>query len=481
MKIAVGSRVKVHDPPEWLIKWAKTLRIKNPQRAQAIRFGSIWSAQKHPKWVYACVFMDDAVIIPRAAYFATVHPRMNGQRIEDVTTTTHVEYPEPKLPMLPHQNEAATKFMEYVNECDEKGIPADTTIIMATAAGKTVLGMYLASLCEERALIVVHTQEVESAWIKDAKKFFNVDKKDIGRIRAAKMTIGKRFTIGSVQTLMDLDPKIWRDEFGLVIFDEVHRHAAKCFSRVAERSRAHIRVGISASDTRKDGRMPVIRWHLGNNCYKDTTPRNSVPLHYHGVTTGVYIPPTNPDTGEYAWSDTCTRLCDEAYRTSLTVWLIEYIIQNYRGDILVATNRKAHAYELTAALIARNVSAVCLTGELTGREREKTYAEICKSEYRVTVGMLQIISDGANNPFWHHVINCVPFSDPKMVEQLKGRPIRKMRDKREAHFWDLIDEKIGMLNRFAKTRYREAKKHVVSVSWHEILQSDQTFTLRDKE
>ena len=227
--------------------------------------------------------------------------------------------------------------------------------------------------------------------------------------------------------------------------------------------------------------MPVIRWHLGQNCHKDTTPRNSVPLHFHGVLTGAWITPTDEDTGEYEWGDCCTRLPDHEERTEKILWLVEHIIKNHRGDILVAVNRKAFAYQLTTQLVARGVSAVSLTGDLTGKDRVQTYEDIIASEYRVTVGMLQIISDGASNPNWHHAINTVPFSDPKTVEQLKGRPIRKMKGKTAAHYWDIIDEPIGMLNRMSKVRFREIKEHIVSAIWHEILPSStHTYTLTER-
>ncbi|MBD3262447.1 MAG: hypothetical protein GF334_12415 [Candidatus Altiarchaeales archaeon] len=492
--IRVGSQVLVEDPPKWILDYARRLRIPNPQRAQALRFGSVYAASRHPKWVSGCTIQDSGdVIIPRAAYYADVHD-MVEEDVEVCTVTTDVEYPDPLLEMLPHQEEAMKAFMSHVNDCDAQERPIDTTIVMATSSGKTVLGMYLAYLCTEKTLVVVHSQEVEKAWLKDSEKMFGFKKKDIGRIRGKKITIGEQFTIGSVQTLMNLKPSLWRDEFGMVIFDELHRHAATCFSRVAERARANVRVGITASDTRKDGRMPVIRWHLGKNCHKDTTPRNSVPLHFHGVITGVSVSPTKVNTvdievisgeppveEEYVWGDVCTKLSYSEERNDKIVFLIKYIIENHRGDILLPVNRKEHAYELVDRLISEGISAVALTGDITGNKREQVYTDICNSEYKVTVGMLQIVSDGASNPYWEHAVNVVPFSDRKTAEQLKGRPIRKRKGKKKAHFWDLIDD-VDMLRNMATTRYRGLRNHIVSACWHEILKTDEDkFTLVRKE
>ena len=438
-----------------------------------MRFGSMWAAQKYPQFVDGCTFTNNKVYAPRAWAMDTLFDEghLDGIPLKVVTAAPTVVFPKVLIEPYEHQNKALQAFLEFYRENEELSRPTDGTIVLSTSSGKTVLGMLMAHATRLRTIVAVHSHEVEKAWIKNAMMVFGIKPEDIGRIRGKSLTIGRHFTIGSIQTLMNLDPKLWSTQFGLFIADELHRHAATKFVNAVRNCSARVRIGITATDSRKDGRMPCIRWHIGENIYKDVTPRNSVPLRFHGVRSAITFAPTSlhPLEGPvWEYPDLVARMGSSLEYHQQTLAVVKHIIKDYRGDILVTVDRIAAADMLTDLLIKEGISAVSLTGRVTGSEREEVYQDICSSQYKVTVGMLSIISDGADNPYWHHVVNTVAFSDSRIAVQLKGRPIRKMRDKFEGHFWDIVGN-VQMLKSMGSKRYQAIRKHIHAEEWHDII------------
>lgn len=158
--------------------------------------------------------------------------------------------------------------------CIDEAVPllkAGKNFVMEapTGWGKSYVGSAVAAQIGEATLIVVTKQDLMDSWYDTLVKLIGVDPKDIGKIQgAASMKNGwqgKRFVIGMVQTLMK-DADYENDVcsyFGLLICDETHRMAADCFSRVCQKFRAKLRMGLSATPKRNDGRDNLLRGHLG--------------------------------------------------------------------------------------------------------------------------------------------------------------------------------------------------------------------------
>jgi superfamily II DNA or RNA helicase len=116
--------------------------------------------------------------------------------------------------------------------------------------------------------------------------------------------------------------------------------------------------------------------------------------------------------------------------------------------------RKEHI-DLLYAAIAPITSCCVITG--TTKDRKGVFQEVLEGKHRVTIATTSIMSEGASNPRWHHVISTMPFSDPKTAIQLSGRCIRKMDGKTQGYFWDVIDVN-PMCKSMYKQRWRTLKK-----------------------
>jgi superfamily II DNA or RNA helicase len=465
MNVIVKDRVYIDDPPPAFEEEAKKhLYTANPEYVSAVRFGSPF-APKPDRWLYGFVATQGEIILPRSWYYKFIHAAHHAPTVE--TSTKAAVFPDPLIEPYEHQIEAMSKVIDLVNANDADGKPTDTMVTMATSSGKTVLGMFLAHAIGYNTLIVVPTQEIEAAWVEDCQMVFGIKPDQIGRIRAGKMKVKPPFTVASIQTLMRRDPSLWAHEFGMTIYDEVHRLPGKVFVKALENCRSHVRLGLTATDKRKDGLMTVVQWHLGMPCHRDLKPRNSVPLVYCGVNTGTKIAPHSYDDEgkpEYEWTKLVTQLSENARRNEQIIELVWHILCAYKGSVLIVSSRVDHLKALHATL-NQLVPSALLIGETKGRK--ELYAAIKADKYRITLATTSIGAEGASCPAWHHAVIATPFSDQKTAIQLKGRPIRKAPNKNYGYVWDLYDN-VPMLKNMSKSRYNAIKIHSQHVRWFDI-------------
>jgi superfamily II DNA or RNA helicase len=66
--------------------------------------------------------------------------------------------------------------------------------------------------------------------------------------------------------MKDYDQEIF-NEFGLVVYDEVHHVASKVFSQALMKTSGEYTLGLSATPERSDGLFKVIKWHIGDILY----------------------------------------------------------------------------------------------------------------------------------------------------------------------------------------------------------------------
>lgn len=135
-----------------------------------------------------------------------------------------------------------------------------------TGAGKTVLGYHAAYVTGVKTLVITTKDDIYKQWIEGARKFLGLPDHLIGEIRGDKCEVtGTVFVVAMIHSLTK-DGKYpdWITKgFGLVIFDEVHRLPADQFSRAAAMFPAKLRLGLSATPERADGKELMVFAHIG--------------------------------------------------------------------------------------------------------------------------------------------------------------------------------------------------------------------------
>jgi superfamily II DNA or RNA helicase len=134
--------------------------------------------------------------------------------------------------------------------------------------GKTVIGLYLASVLKVKTLVVVHKEFLVNQWKERIKQF--LPEARIGRLQSNKIFIENYdIVIGMLQSIsmIEYDPEIF-SSFGFVIYDECHHLGAETFSRALLKTGFKYTLGLSATPQRADGLTKVFNWHLGDICYQ---------------------------------------------------------------------------------------------------------------------------------------------------------------------------------------------------------------------
>lgn len=212
-------------------------------------------------------------------------------RVEGLSVTFPT-CPAPKS----HQVEQFDDTVEFL-KAGQSGV-----VLAYTGWGKTVLGYYAAYHIGRKTLVITTKDDIYTQWIAGAKKFLGLKDSEIGEIRGDKCQItGKKFVVAMIHSLSK-DGKYAKDigdEFGLVIFDEVHRTPADQFSAVIDMFPAKLRLGMSATPNRMDGKELLFLAHIGPIRVK-TQAQLMIPkvLRFQSSWQCPRVLRTDPETGE---------------------------------------------------------------------------------------------------------------------------------------------------------------------------------------
>ena len=171
----------------------------------------------------------------------------------------HVDFPKDPAPRV-HQVKLFERTAQFL-------LAGESGVVSAyTGWGKTVLGFHAAAVVKRKTLVITTKEDIYNMWIEGARTFLGLQPHEIGEIRGDKCEVkGTKFCVAMIQSLSKEGkyPDWIDEEFGLVIFDECHRVPADQFSEVVFMFRAKLRLGLSATPDRSDGKELVVLAHIG--------------------------------------------------------------------------------------------------------------------------------------------------------------------------------------------------------------------------
>jgi superfamily II DNA or RNA helicase len=142
--------------------------------------------------------------------------------------------------------------------------PGDKLLCMGCGKGKSSIALWYAAQRKKRTLIIVDRDFLVDQWTKEVEDCLGLD---VGLVQGTSRTIGPQITIGMIQTLSQQEfPRVFYDQFGLVIVDECHMLGAHTFAGVLPNFPGE-RLLLSATPFRADGLSEVFLHHAGG-----TTP-----------------------------------------------------------------------------------------------------------------------------------------------------------------------------------------------------------------
>lgn len=369
--------------------------------------------------------------------------------VEDERTVNTIHYPRFLLSLRGTQKEA---FNSYLEDTD-KGL-----IVLPTGKGKSILGLYIAYALRQKALIIVHKDDLVSGWKADSKLCFGEDF-ETGLIKAKSRKVGEQVTIATIQTLARMSKEElnqYVNEFGMIIMDECHHISSSSFDIVHNFS-AYYKIGLSATPERSDGLTKVMYYHLGDKAfeYKSTAKDEDIlPVEVRITNTSVdYMPKCRKTNKGYVIDDKygtipITHLkvkdrprmnffdleeqviLDKRYYKLVLPKVKEYWKQ--QSSIIIFLSKKEHCRVYQDLLIKTGIPQedIQLYYGDSNESKEEMKRKAESKEVLITIATYSIATEGTNVKAWEVAFLISSLNNGKNTEQAVGRIRRSAEGKR---------------------------------------------------
>jgi superfamily II DNA or RNA helicase len=251
--------VRINQPSEDLIEFVKdnlcyTDKSKQYQIKRLSR--SVWKRndaliKKLEKESKGNLYrIDGATLEIHTGLLHLVSDLIQGHDLEDhrkeTGKTVSLPWSEKPHDLRPYQEDAITEMM-----ASRKGL-----VNFATGLGKTLVATHLTKRLRLNTLVVCPSESV-------AKQFYDVFVAAFGKTKVGFYGDGKKkindLTIGIAASIVRSIDDFYKEDFGLIIMDEVHHCPANTFFEIASKlSKAGRFYGLTATDYRSDGKDIMI-------------------------------------------------------------------------------------------------------------------------------------------------------------------------------------------------------------------------------
>jgi superfamily II DNA or RNA helicase len=293
----------------------------------------------------------------------------------------------------------------------------DNAIINAWVSwGKTFTGLAIAGKLKQKTLVVVHNTGLRDQWVAETEKVYGFTP---GIIGSGNFNIDTPIVVGNTQSLYRRIPEIQK-QFGTILLDEMHHVSSPTFSRIVDTNYARYKVGLSGTIERKDGKHVVFRDYFGSNIFKPPKENFMVPS-----VDIVRAPIRFIDGASVPWANRVTALANnEEYRHLVAMLASAYAAKGHK--VLVVSDR---VYFLKSCAELVGDSAICVTGEDKGVDRQKLLSSILSGEKNILFGTQAIFSEGISVNNLSCLILGTPVNNEPLLTQLIGRVIREYKGK----------------------------------------------------
>lgn len=331
-----------------------------------------------------------------------------------------------------------------------------------TGFGKTWCAMDIIAQIAKKTIVIVTKEDVRDQWIEAAEQLLGLQVgKGIGLIQGDTCTtVGASIVIAMIQSLSKdcrYPEHVFKD-FGFAIWDECHRVGADHFSQSAYRIPAKLRMGISATPDRKDGKEEVLYAHIGPvrvrteeapmpaKIIRQPSPWDCPRVRKKIVVLGEEQIGLVPMPHTAMQCKHVVKLLINHHRRN--VLIAEFVAAAYKKDrkILVQSDFKEHLETLIPLICKQGVPMSEISWYIGGMKKGEREHSKTKS---VIMATYQMTAEATDIPDLDTLVMATPKSD---VRQIVGRIRRFLPDKKMPTVFDLTDNSSPVFEGFARAR-----------------------------
>ena len=346
--------------------------------------------------------------------------------------------------LRPYQTTAVRRVLTEFR----RGKGYDAMIEACCGSGKTVMALNIVQQLGRKAMIVVHKEFLLEQWRERINAFLPTAR--VGLIQQQTRDVDdKDIVLCMLQTVLKQDVRAMVPDAGLIIVDECHHMAARCFSTLFQHMPpvSH-RLGLSATLARGDGLERVVHWLCGNVVcrIRRRTTMTTTAVEVERLEYTPHWREAKKKTGQVLFVQTITRMVEDTVRTDCIVRCLRRLLEDADRHILVVSERRKHLEAIMAGL-SDSVACVMYVGETS--KRRKRAREENKETARVIFSTYQMSEEGLDIPS----LNTLVLATPKRrLEQIVGRILRKKTETRPLVV-DVVDQ-LGLFLGMAKRRFQ---------------------------
>jgi DNA excision repair protein ERCC-3 len=314
-------------------------------------------------------------------------------------------------------------------------------VVLPCGAGKTLVGIGAIVAAGARTLVLVTNTVASRQWRAELLARTTMSEQEIGEYSGERKEI-RPVTLATYQIIATRRGGLFphmellsAEDWGLVIYDEVHLLPAPVF-RMAADIQSRRRLGLTATLVREDGRADDVFSLIGPKRYdapwRDVEAQGWIAP---AVCTEVRVVLTDEERMAYALAEP-----EERYRVGATARSKLAVVEALCADAVASSDPTLviGQYLDQLAELGERLGAPVLTGKTPNKERERLYAAFRQGEIPVLV-VSKVANFSIDLPEASVAIQVSgAFGSRQEEAQRLGRVLRPKQDGRQARFFAVV-------------------------------------------